>query len=185
MKCSCRGHCGNGKHHRKVGFCHKLVHRREEEKAWCDECRCPVEGCIKGLSDGPVCYHHRKIMDKLDETMRCMWLYRDTLRHMTPCDLTVLLLPEVWRHIGACEVLKTFCFLIKEPTPVMHIVDLVKTMPQRTTRSYRADVETFFNEICLPLARYMNGKLMRKEHENLNQQGARHFCTSHLPAVPR
>ncbi len=164
VKCACTGHCMQPGHRYYKG-CSTMV-PKHGRKTFCDACRCFVVGCVRSRNDSEACHAHKRVVESWGPALQNVWHFRSLAPAMIPCDFAVL--GKIWETVRDCSVLQTLVFLIQEPTVVAQVAHLGQQLP----RPFNA--EELLGVVLRPLAEFMDGRVARKEHENLNGQGVEH-----------
>ena len=111
-----------------------------------------------------MCFKHKKLFDRLSPVLKVVWLYRALLPEMLPCDVVVL--DRIWESLAGDLVLETLVSWMKEPTPILKLVELKRDLP-----AGKYSAEELHARVLLPLVRFMNGRVNQYESENLHGQG--------------
>ena len=171
VTCACSGHCMQPGHRYARGCSARVwvpsSHAGEASgkkvRVYCVLCKCFVRRCNHPRYGRAACSGHFNDVKSLGPVMRAVWDLRDVCRELIPCDLTIL--DAVWAKICDDAVFYTFVFMIKEPTPILQFVHLISGLKE----SYSAD--DLLKTVLEPLAAFMDGRLVRIEHDNLDGQG--------------
>jgi hypothetical protein len=85
---------------------------------------------------------------------------------LVPCDLAVY--DKAWDALKGDAVLQIIAALMKEPTPILEFMRLVSKLRPAYTH------QDLGLQVLVPLLQYMDGRLVKEEHQSLNGQGPAH-----------